>query len=178
MSVKFYMTHDTDNLSLFTGMVGATLLSTTSSNPVELFPMSAGITGALLSAWLSIRDGQSANRSQVALSFVSGVSAALFLSPVLVNHVIPAFLPPPDISSRVVTHLVIGLLGSTIIDKLWDMRKRIVDTAARKTAARWMGEVSTVEATKVTKVVTGEETKESEKLPVSLIPVSPPVINP
>ncbi len=174
---KFQMAHmssEVENLTIFTGMVGATLLSSTTANPVELFPLSAGITGAMLSVWLSQRDGQLANRSQIALSFVAGVASALFIAPMFANHLIPAILPPPDLSSKAFIHLVVGLIGSTAIDMFWEKRRKILDKAEGKIVAHWMGNVVTLseaspkEAAKPTTLNSEGETEDMNRpiLPV------------
>jgi hypothetical protein len=123
-----------DHVTIMSSLISGTLIAAAGPDiTVELFPISAGISGAMLSIMRgrTQRDFNS-TRMQVVSSFLCGVAAALFIAPMVTGHVLPVVLGKPDFATRTFVHLLMGLMGTYCIDEILEYRKRLTAAGAKK----------------------------------------------
>lgn len=123
-----------DSVTMLSSLMAGTVLATTDAYaPIEVFPLSAGVSGAMLSVLRGRgQKDPKESRAQLISSFLCGVVASLFFAPFVSQHLLPPLTGNPDLATRTLVHLVVGLLGTTIIDWLLEYRKKLVASGARK----------------------------------------------
>ena len=157
-----------DSVTMLSSLMAGTVLATTtdSYSPIEVFPLSAGLSGAMLSVLRgrSQKDPKE-SRAQLISSFLCGVVASLFLAPFVVHHLLPPLTGNPDLATRTIVHLVVGLSGTTIIDWLLDHRKKMIATGARKILGEKFQQLADSESSPAVCEVSTEETPSPETPP-------------
>ena len=115
----------------------AMMLAATSSGSFEVLPLSAGISASMISVFRGRSLAEPATRMQLGLSFMSGVSAVLFIAPAFCKHVLTVVHHEIDIETRTCVYLVFGLIGSALIDFILERRKKFSETIAQRLFKNW-----------------------------------------
>lgn len=149
-----------NSLTVTTGVI----LATATLTGPELYPLSAGITGSTIAVWWAKNKGESSNRTQMLLSFVTGVAAVLFVAPAFVRNVFG------DLSTenRIFVYLLHGLTGSVFIDWVLDNRRKIIERAIQRAMARTVVQTYREEQSIDEKYRRDEATPEATTLPVRI----------
>jgi hypothetical protein len=133
-----------DNVTLFSSLMAGTIIASADVySPIEVFPLSAGVSGAMLSVLRgrSQKDPKE-NRVQIISSFLCGVTASLFIAPAVVQHALSPMFGPATLATKTLVHLFIGLSGTTIIDWFLDHRKAMTAAAVKKVLGKKFQELS------------------------------------
>jgi hypothetical protein len=121
----------------FSGVMFAS--SSGAAGPIELFPISAGITGAVLAVMRGRNETEgAANRLRWVSSVLAGVAAAIFVSPVFCNRV----LGWESVQLLAFGSLLFGLLGSTLVDVIIQRREKFSRLLIDKSFSRWAADTA------------------------------------
>lgn len=134
-------TQNGESITLISAVLINSIVATSASNPLDALPLSAGITGAMLTVLRSKSNGDTSTRFQLGTSFLSGVAASFFLAPAIVRHVLGSMFGPVDLEIKLLTYLMVGLTGSTFIDVIIERRRKwVLEAIKQSKIGHWVEE--------------------------------------
>jgi hypothetical protein len=129
------MSHQESTTLLTTSFAGIMFAAVGGPDPIQLFPISAGITGAVLAVMRGQGEAKgAAGRLRWVSSVIAGVAAAIFVSPVFCNRV----LGWESVQLLAFGSLLFGLIGSTLVDVLLQRRERVAKILIDKSIEQWV----------------------------------------
>lgn len=115
---------------------GVLMASGVAQDSIEHFPISAGLSGAVIAAVRSTKGPiTGASMLKGTSSILAGAAGAIFVAPVVCSEVFGW----KTIQAIVFGHFFFGLIGSTLVDLVIDKRTMIAGGIANEAMKRWLG---------------------------------------